>query len=319
MRTIIFALLVLAPPPLKPWILRTFCGAQIGRGVRIGWLAGVSARRIVLGEGSEIRALTIIRCDGDFSLGAHAIISSFNLIYGAAGLRIGAHSYIGPQCLINCDEDVIIGRYSALGARCMVYTHGSFLPYTEGYWVRFGPVVLGDYVWCAAGVFVHPGTTVGDRVFVNSRGVISGVVPAGAVMEGNPARQVSTTDRLRRSVGPRRLDAIAAQMLGHYAELGLQRARGLAVERGPDGLRFRLGRRPYIVQLVPSSGEPALPDAPAGARIVLVVSRPDYTTPPNLPLIDLVAGNARLLGDPIARDLSVFLRRYYGVQLVDRF
>lgn len=313
MRTLIFVLLFVCPPAIKPWLLRTFCGAQVARGARIGWLASVSARRIALAERSEIRPLTLIRCDGELSLGAYAIISSFNLVYGSAGLRLGEHSYIGPQCLINCDEDVSLGRYSALGARCMVFTHGSFLPYTEGYWVRFGPVHMGDYVWCAAGVFVHPGTSVGDNVFVNSRGVISGAVPSGAVMEGNPARQSTTVERLRRSVSPRRLDAIAGQMLDHFAEVGLRRAHAIAAERSPAGLRFALRGRPYAVLLVPSAGEP--PTLPAGARPILLVSRPGYPPPPGVPVLDLASNIATLHGDRVAHELAVFLQRYYGVQL----
>lgn len=313
MRQLIFILTFISPPALKPWLLRTLCGAQVGQGVRIGWLAAVSARRIALGDGCVIGALTLIRCDGELRLGTRAIISSFNLIYGSAGLSLGPNSYIGPQCLINCDEEVRIGRFSALGARCMLYTHGSFLPYTEGYWVRFGPVSLGDYVWCAAGVFLHPGVRVGDNVFVNSRAVISGEIPAGAVMEGNPARQVTTMDRMRRSVGPRRLDAITGQILDHFAEVGLGRVRGIPFERAPGRVSFRLGGQPYQIILIPSVGDPpALPDH---SHVVLLISRPGYSPPPGIPALDLTSNSARPARDPIAHDLVIFLQRYYGVQL----
>ena len=63
---------------------------------------------------------------------------------GAGGFALGEHSYVGPQCLINTDDDVRIGDRSALGPRCMVFTHGSFLPFLEGYPVRLAPVSVGD-------------------------------------------------------------------------------------------------------------------------------------------------------------------------------
>ena len=110
------------------------------------------------------------------------------LIYGAVDFTVGAHSYIGPQSLINADEDVHIGNRSALGPRCMVFMHGSFFPYTEGYWVKFSRVAIDDNVWCAAGVFIHPGIEIGNDVFVNSRSVLAQDFPSGAVMEGFPAR-----------------------------------------------------------------------------------------------------------------------------------
>ncbi|NJN16779.1 MAG: acyltransferase [Oscillochloris sp.] len=313
MRRLIFMLLFVAPPPLKPWILRVFCGAQIGRNVHIGWFATLKARRIALGDGSAIRALTIISCDGELSLGARAIISSFNLVYGSAGLRLGAHSYIGPQCLINCDEDITIGRYSALGARCMVYTHGSFLPYTEGYWVRFGPVTLGDYVWCAAGVFLNPGVSIGDQVFVNSRSVIAGTVPSGAVMEGNPATQTTSIDKLRRNVGPRRLDSLAGQMLKHFAEVGLERVQGIKSSVSSSGVDLRYRRNLYRIAIVPSKGDQ--PQIPPGTRAVFLNCRSDYTAPAGVPTLDLTTNRATTHGDPLAHELVVFFQRYYGVQL----
>lgn len=97
MHTLFIALILLAPPPFKPWLMRVLLGARIGRNVRMGWFAGISARHIAIGDESDIRALTFIRCHGDVIIGRYSIISSFVLVYGAADLLIGDHSYIGPQ------------------------------------------------------------------------------------------------------------------------------------------------------------------------------------------------------------------------------
>lgn len=346
MHTIFFILIFLSPPALKPWLLRTLCGAQVGRGVSIGWFTALGARHIALGDHCAIRALTVIRCGGDLSVGAYTVISSFNLVYGAGDLRVGEHSYIGPQCLLNCDEEIRIGRYSAIGARCMVYTHGSFLPYTEGYWVRFGAVRLGSYVWCAAGVFLHPGTRIDDTVFVNSRSVVSGSIPSGAVMEGNPAQQTTTIDKLRRSVSPRRLATLIDQLIAHFVEVGLGRELRVRAERRPDGLSLRYRGRAYRIVRDPIG--PALETADE-ITIVLVTQQsaassqrsevssqpqpgpdqrsrrpPDMgrlrgqslpkATPPTL-TIDLTNNTMQATRDPIYHALVEFMLRYYGIQL----
>ncbi len=315
MRTIIFALLFILPPPLKPWLLRVCCGAQIGRHVRIGWFASLMGSRISMGDYSEIRALTLVRCDGPISIGRYALISSFNLVYGAAGLRVGEHSYIGPQCLINTEEEVRLGRWSALGARSMVYTHGSFLPYTAGYWVRFGPVTIGDYVWCAAGVFLQPGAEVGDNSFINSRSVVSGVFPAGTIAEGNPAKPVGEMARMRRPMSPRRVDAAAAQILRHFSELVLQQGMGLRVtaERG-GSLSVTYKRQPYAIRLAPSHG-PAPEPRPPGEHTIWLISRPDWRPDASARWIDLTANLMTHANDPMYHELALFFKRYYGVQL----
>jgi acetyltransferase-like isoleucine patch superfamily enzyme len=314
-RTLIFILIFILPPALKPWVLRVCCGAQIGRHVHIGWFASLMGRQISLGDYSEIRALTLIRCDGPISLGRYALISSFTLIYGADGLRVGEHSYIGPQCLINTEEEVRIGRWSALGARSMVYTHGSFLPFTEGYWVRFGPVSIGDYVWCAAGVFLQPGAEVGANSFVNSRAVVSGVLPPGSIAEGNPARVVGEMARMRRSMSPRRLDAAAAQILRHFSELVLTRGLGLNIEEQRGGrLRLRYGGRSYCLALAASHGSD--PVMPTGVeRTIWLLSRPDWRPTGSPYWLDLNRNLMRHDPDPLYHELALFLKRYYGVQL----
>ncbi|MFQ3663040.1 MAG: acyltransferase [Chloroflexaceae bacterium] len=313
-RTLVFALLFVLPPALKPWVLRVCCGARIGRHVQIGWFASVMGRHISLGDHCAIRALTLIRCNGDVVIGPYALVSSFTLVYGARGLRLGAHSYVGPQCLINTEEEVRIGNWSALGARCMVYTHGSFLPYTEGYWVRFGRVTVGDYVWCAAGVFFQPGAEVGDNSFVNSRAVVSGALPPGSVADGHPARVISPMERMRRTLNPRQRDTAVAQMLHHFSELILNDVMRLATRAERNELRFTYRRQAYRIAIAPAHGPlPAL-DAP-GERTIWLVNRSDWRPPEPGLWLDLERKRMTTGRDHIYIELMLFLKRYYGVQL----
>jgi acetyltransferase-like isoleucine patch superfamily enzyme len=315
----LFGLVFFSPPFLKRYLLSWFCGARIGRHVHIGWFSAVMGRRIAIGDHSEIRALTLINCDGDVIVGRYSIVSSFVLVYGSAGLAIGDHSYVGPQSLINTDEDVRIGNRSALGARCMVFTHGSFFPYTEGYWVKFGGVTIGDNVWCAAGVFIHPGVEIGDDVFVNSRSVLAQDVPSGAVMEGFPARRVTDLAKIRRAMTPRRVDGAIRQILKHCAEVALQRGLRIGVQQdSPDQISFSFRGQPYIVRCITSDGpEPSAAEL-ADRRLVCLLNRPGWTPPPSLQaplIIDLTTNRARAWRDPIHHELCVFLKRYYGIQV----
>lgn len=315
-RTLWFALLAVLPPALKPLVLRWGCGAEVGRGVRIGWLASVmGGGRIRLGDHATVGALTVIRCDGDVVIEAHAQVSSFTLVYGSASFVVGAHSYVGPQSLVNVDEDVRIGQRTALGARAMVYTHGSWFPYSEGYWVSFGPVTVGDDVWCAAGVFLHPGVTIGNHVFVNSRSVVKGEIPGDSVVEGSPAKVLGPLSRLRRTMTPARRDAAIGEMLAYFAEVELRRGRKLDPRHEHGVWRVRDRRGEHAVVLVPAQPPPGGdPPVTADPGVIYVVNRPGWPAPRHAAgVLDFTTMTARS-HDQLAGALIEFLKRYYGVQ-----
>jgi acetyltransferase-like isoleucine patch superfamily enzyme len=323
-RDVLFGVVFLAPPFLKKVLLRAFLGARIAPSARIGWFSAVRGRPIELDEHSAIGALTLVRCEGPVRLGRYSEVSSFVLVYGAGGFLLGDHSYVGPQCLINADEDVSIGNRSALGPRSMVFTHGSFLPYDEGYPVRLAGVTVGDRSWLAAGVFLHPGVHVGDDVLVNSRAVVSGDLPSGVVAEGAPARPLLPLDRVRRRMSPPRVDEAMRHVLDRFAEMVLRRMFAVEVTReGRDALRFRDGGREYRVVYLPAAtpaSEPALPPGDGPRRLIVLSSVPGAPIPagPDVDVLDLAARNAPPSRDPITFHLVEFLKRYYGIRLEHR-
>jgi acetyltransferase-like isoleucine patch superfamily enzyme len=314
-RTLLFGLVLLSPPPLKPLLLRRLLGARVGRDVRLGWGCAVLARRIRLGDGCRIGPLTVIRLDGELHLGRAAEVSALNLVYGAGSLILGDDSYIGPQSLINADRDVRLGCTSALGPRSVVFTHSSYLPYDRGYWAQLAGVTLGDRVWCAAGVFLQPGVEIGNDSFVNARSVVSGKIPAGALVRGNPAQVIGELRRLRRGMTPARLDLALQAILREYADLVLRRRHGLEQIDLSDGqLRFSWRRRAYRVVLVRSdpAAQPAV-EAPAGRGIYLV-NRPGWSPPPGAAVLDLTTSRASGPRDEMVAGLRDFLRRFYGIR-----
>jgi acetyltransferase-like isoleucine patch superfamily enzyme len=320
MRVVLLGLVFISPPFLKRLLLRWFCGARFGRQACIGWFSAVMGRRVELGDYTIIRPFTLIHLDGRVKVGDYCEISSFNLVYGSSSLIIGDHSYIGPQSLINADEQVRLGQESALGPRSMIFTHGSFLPYTEGYWAKLAGVTLGDRVWCAAGVFIHPGVEIGDDTFVNSRSVLTQSVPAGSVVEGNPAQVLYPMERVKRKMSPRRVDAALAQLLHDFAEIGLRRTLGLeTVEESKYQLRFRWRREPYRIALIPSTGDlPVAGEPDSGVRQIFLVNRPGWSSPPRATVFDLATRRMPFASGRIPNVLRLFLLRYYGIKFRDQ-
>lgn len=318
MNVLLFGLVFISPPFLKAWLLRTFAGARIHPRAHLGWLSAVSGQSVEMGAYSVIRPLTIIRVEGDVTLGAYAEISSFTLVYGAAGLHLGEGSYIGPQSLLNCEEDIRIGRGSALGARSMVYTHGSFLPYTEGYWVKLAGVSVGDKVWCAAGVFLQPGAEIGDNCFVNSMSVVGGSIPPGSVVEGNPAKVIAPMERLQRKMTPKRVDLALEHMLRDFAEIGLRRElRATAIEAMARRVSFVWRGQRYAIAIVPSEGDALPVSDSAGTRLIFVVNRPGWTPPAGALTLELESLHTPFNTDPVHTALRLFFLRYYGVRFRD--
>jgi acetyltransferase-like isoleucine patch superfamily enzyme len=318
-RVFLLGLIFVSPPFLKALLLRWFCDAKIGHKAHIGWFSTVLGRRVVLGAHSVIRPCTVVSVSGDVTLGSYSEISSFTLVYGSSSLSVGEHSYIGPQSLINVDEPIRVGDESALGPRAMLFTHGSFFSYLEGYWARRSGITIGNKVWCAAAVFIHPGVEIGDNTFVNSRSVVTQSVPGGSVVEGNPATVVGTTDRLRRKMSTRRIDAAVERILHDFAEVGLRRELGIEIIDDSDRqLSFTWHRHSYQIVHVSSAEHHVPTERGAGTRRVFLANDPNWLPPSDALSFDLTRLETEFSSDPIHKALRLFMLRYYGIKFGDK-
>jgi UDP-3-O-[3-hydroxymyristoyl] glucosamine N-acyltransferase len=102
---------------------------------------------------------------------------------------------VGRFCQISCVGEIVIERDVITSDRVQIGdTYHDYrdvnLPATRQPMARPRPVRIGAGSLLGSGVIVLPGTTVGPGAYLVDGAVVSGVVPAGAVMAGNPAIRV---------------------------------------------------------------------------------------------------------------------------------
>jgi acetyltransferase-like isoleucine patch superfamily enzyme len=170
---------------MPSWISRILfrlVGHKIGRNVKMPIFSYIHAEKIEIGNDVDIRQLVFIAVH-ELKIGNNAIISYGVNIKGSKGFYAKDNSMVGPYSLINCEEDVSIGFYSALGPRSTVYTHGSFLPVTEGYPAKFQNVVLEDYVWTGMAIVLLPGAYIESNCIINPGVVLKSRIGSNSIVE----------------------------------------------------------------------------------------------------------------------------------------
>ena len=318
MKAIIFGLVFISPPFLKKIILKWFCKGRFGKHASIGWFSSVCGNQIAMGEYSIIRPFTLINLNGNIQLDAYSEISSFCLIYGSSSMTIGEGSYIGPQSLINVEGDVVIGKQSAIGARGMIFTHGSFLPYTEGYFIKLDGVTLGDKVWCAAGVFIAPGVEIGSNTFVNSGSIVTQSISENSVAEGNPAKIIYPMERVKRVMTARHVDLALERILKDYAEMCLKREFKIDIKRMKrDELQFTWKRKGYRIKIIPSIGTIEEQETLSIPNEIFIVNRQNWVPGRKAIILDMQSMKTPFGRDPIQESLRVFMLRYFGLRFRD--
>jgi acetyltransferase-like isoleucine patch superfamily enzyme len=164
-------------------------GLGLGRSPR---LMGLSHMRI----GANLKA-----ADG---LWLEAVISYEGYSY-APEISIGANCNLSSYVHIACTNRVTIGEGLLSGSHVVItdHAHGQYRGEMQtGPDVRptlrrlsnDGVVVIGKNVWLGDGVAVLAGAVIGDGCVIGANSVVNGVVPAGTVAVGTPARVVRRWD-----------------------------------------------------------------------------------------------------------------------------
>ncbi len=114
-------------------------------------------------------------------------------------LYVGDHTHIGVGNMLQAGGGIELGNHVVLGPGVRIWSMNHKFddldkPVMEqGY--EYKKVVIGDYCWIGAGVFIMPGAVLGEGVIVSAGSVVGGkTVPPYKILAGNPARVIGSRE-----------------------------------------------------------------------------------------------------------------------------
>ncbi len=200
-------------PPFNIW-LHKLAGAKIGKHVGIHPFVLILANEVKIGDGAKIRLGTILNIRS-FHIGKKSTIGYFTLVKGESDFHMGDASLIGIKTSIQCSRAVNLGHYAGVGPNSVLMTHGSFLPASEGYPAKFGPIILESKTWLCMNTIVGPGVTIGKNSIILPGTVVSKDVKPNSLVTGDPAclKSVPIFPIIRR---PDDMELFAANILKEF-------------------------------------------------------------------------------------------------------
>jgi acetyltransferase-like isoleucine patch superfamily enzyme len=146
--------------------------ALVSPRAEVEWAPGVD-----WGRGCVVSSFTKIKINGPFRLGRRVHIASGCFIeVSAGGLTVGDDVLVGPNC------SILTSKY--------VYDRVDLPLHLQGH--TSDGVVIGRNVWIGANAVVLDGARLGDGTIVAAGSVVSGQIPPGSIVQGNPARVIFT-------------------------------------------------------------------------------------------------------------------------------
>ena len=108
------------------------------------------------------------------------IWAPWNLILDdECGIASGVELY--SQGVITVGKRAVISQGSYICTGTHDYNDKGFPLYTL-------PITIGDHAWVAAGVFIHPGVTIGNGCVIGARSVVTKDMPEWTVCAGFPCK-----------------------------------------------------------------------------------------------------------------------------------
>lgn len=117
------------------------------------------------------------------------------LFYGEGEIQVGDHSYIGDYSTIQAFKGfkVKIGISCQISHNVRIYTMTDVADQDFSKPARAskgGDVIISDYVWIGANVFINPGVKLGKNCIVGANSVVTKDVEENAIVGGVPARLI---------------------------------------------------------------------------------------------------------------------------------
>ena len=148
------------------WLLAVRWTPPPFRGWRRFWLQLFGAR---LHPTSDVRSSVRVWYPPHLEMGPYSSMGPRVNCYNMAPIRLG------PYAIVSQDAELVAGTHDIDDRAHQLQTF---------------PIVLGERVWVAAGAFVGPGVTLGDRSVLGARSVCFKDTEADGVYVGNPAKKI---------------------------------------------------------------------------------------------------------------------------------
>ncbi|MCK5378943.1 MAG: transferase [Acidobacteria bacterium] len=194
---------------------RIFAGVELGEGVELGdyVVIGQPAKgqregdvKTIIGAGSVIRSHTVIyagaRLGEECQTGHGALIREHTTLGNE--VSIGSHAVIEHHVTVGdgvrIHSQAFVPEFSVLENHCWVgpnavLTNARY-PLSDGVKEELIGPTLREGAIVGANATLLPGIAIGKRALVGAGAVVTEDVPDGAVVVGNPARIIKTTDDL---------------------------------------------------------------------------------------------------------------------------
>ena len=205
LRTLLALAILPLPFRVKRLVLVGLLGAVMDKSARIG-LSLIDCEQLVMGEGSRIGHLNVLRGMRQVRIGPGATVENLNWITASsmfldrpdpmlekASFLLGRESAVTSRHYIDCSGGVRIGQFTIVGGvRSTILSHQIDLSHGVQTSAR---TEIGDYCFVSSNVCVAPGSRIPNRSVIAMGGVVVGELSTpGALYGGVPARV------LRRSV-----------------------------------------------------------------------------------------------------------------------
>ena len=130
----------------------------------------------------------ILRCFGA-KIGKGVHVYPKVMIWAPWNLEIGDESGIANGVMLYCQGKILIGKRVVIsqGSHLCTGTHD----YTKlGFPLYTRPITIGDFVWLAAEVFVHPGIQINEGCIIGARAVVTKDMPKWMICAGHPCKSI---------------------------------------------------------------------------------------------------------------------------------
>jgi len=213
LRSILSIIAFFFPNPINVWLHR-LAGASIGKYASIHFGVLLLVKNLEIKDNAKIKFGTMMNVR-TFKLGRKSSIGFLTLVNGVDDFIVSDACVIGARSIINCDQTVTFEYYSGNGPGCYIYTHGSFLPVTEGYSATFAPVTIKRKVWVQMNCKIGPGVTIGEGSVIMPGTTLLENVEENKMVTGDPAKLLKVPI-LKRPIKNENLGAFANKIITEY-------------------------------------------------------------------------------------------------------